>query len=326
VSAFVSAGTGDTVDFAGAITDYTYKASGNQLQISDGVNTTVLTVGGAFTLRTASGSTPVVLDFAAGGVIKLGTQVVGSVGFDAAAAITNAGNVSDNAIPAFIADTSSNELVINDPVIMVANGGVYTAIAGKVDTFVIDANQTITATIIGFEVGDIIEILNSSELLGVNFDNTVFGDGSATIFVSASATLNLTGLASDAFGDEFSFESIYGSEAISYVPVPMSLSMTPSTLSEPAAGEARLTPITMPVDDLDAPLAKMPVMFMPVIDDLDQLLAYGTAAGGESIHEPINGFWTTSLWLGDFAYPDSFDLYALRTPMPSPIDAVAAIL
>jgi hypothetical protein len=326
VSAFVSAGTGDTVDLSGAITDYTYKASGNQLQVSDGVNTTVLTVGGAFTLRTASGSTSVVLDFAAGGVIKLGTQVVGSVGFDAAAAITNAGNLSGNAIPAFIADTSSNELVINDPVITVANGGVYTAIAGKVDTFVIDANQTITATIIGFAAGDIIEIRNSSEEIGVNFDNTVFGDGNVTIFVSASATLNLTGLASDSFGDESSFESIYGSEAISYAPLPMSLSMTPSTLSEPTASDSRLTPTTMPVTDLDAPLAKMPVKFMPANDDLDQLLANESAAGGESIHEPINGFWSTPQLLGDFAYPDSFDLYSLRTSMQSSGEIALAVL
>jgi hypothetical protein len=205
------------VDLAGAITDYTYKASGNQLQISDGVNTTVLTVGGAFTLRTASGSTSVVLDFAAGGVIKLGTQVVGSAGFDAAAAITNVGNVSDNAIPAALVDTSSNELVINDPVTVIANGGVYTAIAGKVDTFVIDANQTITATIVGFEEGDIIEILNSSESLGINFDNTVFNDGNATIFISASATLNLRELDNDLFADEVSFENIYGTAAITYV-------------------------------------------------------------------------------------------------------------
>jgi hypothetical protein len=224
VSAFVSAGTGDTVDLAGAITDYTYKASGNQLQISDGVNTTILTVGGAFTLRTASGSTPVVLDFAAGGVIKLGTQVVGSVGFDAAAAITNVGNISDNAIPALIADTSSNELLITE------------------------------------------------------------------------------------------------------VLAPMSLLMTPSALSEPMTSNTRLTPTKMPIADLDAPLPKMPVMFMPAVDDLDQLLAYGTAAGGEPIHEHINGFWKTSLRLADFSYPDSFDMYSLRTPISPPIDTGAAIL
>jgi hypothetical protein len=101
--------------------------------------------------------------------------------------------------------------------VTVANGGTYTATAGKVDTFIIDANQTITATIVGFEEGDIIEILNSSELIGVNFDNAAFGDGSATIFVSASVTINLTSLASDAFGDESSFENIYGSSAITYV-------------------------------------------------------------------------------------------------------------
>jgi hypothetical protein len=118
-----------------------------------------------------------------------------------------------SSIPAYI-------IIITDislsPVTIV-NGGTYTAAAGVVDTFIIDANQTITATIIGFEEGDIIEILNSSELIGVNFDNPAFGDGNATIFVSASVTINLTSLASDAFGDESSFEAIYGSSAITYV-------------------------------------------------------------------------------------------------------------
>jgi hypothetical protein len=38
--------------------------------------------------------------------------VVGSGDFNAAAAITNAGNISDNAIPDDIVDTSTNELVI----------------------------------------------------------------------------------------------------------------------------------------------------------------------------------------------------------------------
>jgi hypothetical protein len=118
-----------------------------------------------------------------------------------------------SSIPAYI-------IIITDislsPVTIV-NGGTYTAAAGVVDTFIIDANQTITATIIGFEEGDIIEILNSSESLGINFDNPAFGDGNATIFVSASATINLTGLSSDAFGDEASFENIYGPNAITYV-------------------------------------------------------------------------------------------------------------
>jgi hypothetical protein len=223
VSAFVSAGTGDTVDLAGAITDYTYKASGNQLQIFDGVNTTFLTVGGAFTLRTASGSTTVVLDFAAGGVIKLGAQVVGSVGFNAAAAITNVGNVSDNAM-AEVADITSGELVI--------------------------------------------------------------------------------------------------SEALA----PASLPMTPSSLSVPTASDARLTPTTMPIMDVDSPLTKVQVTAMPADDDLDQLLDYGSAAGGDSGLGPFEGFWSTSMSLVDFAYPGSIDLYSLRTKIESPSDIAAAIL
>jgi hypothetical protein len=390
VSAFVSAGTGDTVDLAGAITNYTYKASGSQLQIFDGVNTTFLTVGGAFTLRTASGSTSVVLDFAAGGVIKLGTQVVGSVGFNAAAAITNAGNLSSNAIPEAVVDASNNELDIADRII-IANGGFYSAVAGKVDTFIIDASLSITATINGFEEGDIIEILNGSDEIGVNFENVIFNDGNATIFVSESAIINLTGLVSDAFGDESSFEDIYGADAISYTPLPRSLPIITSTLSESTVSDTRLTPATMPVMDLDSSSTKVQVTAMPADDDLDQLLDYGSAAGGDSVHESIEGYWSTSLFLAelsdprltpatmpvmdldspltkvqvtampadddldqlldygsagggdsglgpfegfwstsmslvDFAYPGSIDLYSLRTKIESPSDIAAAIL
>ncbi len=99
VSASVSSGAGDTVDLAGAISGYTFRASGNQLQVSDGVYTVWLTVSSnPLTLRTASGSTTAAIDFAAGGVIKLGgTQVVGSATFDAAASILNASNLSEQA-------------------------------------------------------------------------------------------------------------------------------------------------------------------------------------------------------------------------------------
>ena len=98
-SALVFAGNNDVVDLPGAIDSYTFSKTGTQLQISYGGYTTTLSVGGSFTLRTASGSTSVAIDFTQGGAIKLGgTQVVGSASFDPIAAILDAGNYSDNAI------------------------------------------------------------------------------------------------------------------------------------------------------------------------------------------------------------------------------------
>jgi hypothetical protein len=64
---------------------------------------------------------------------------------------------------------------------------------------------------------------------------------------------------------------------------------------------------------------------MPADDDLDQLLDYGSAAGGDSGLGPFEGFWSTSMSLVDFAYPGSIDLYSLRT-MESTIDTVAVTL
>ena len=316
-SALVFVGNNDVVDLAGAIVSYSFAKTGTQLQISDGTYTTTLSVGGSFTLRTASGSTSVAIDFAAGGAIKLGgTQVVGSVGFNPLVAITNGANVSDNALPQEIADTTSAELTIlgftisgastvdegqsltvtvlaegvedgtvipytlsgtgisaNDIAgglsgsftvtngqgsitigtaldrltegnetllvtlggaatgaapfaidiadiglspVMVINGQSYTATPGKIDTFVIDASQSLTATIAGFETGDVLEFVNYSEELGVSFEQLEFGDAAATLF-AGNATLNLTNLANDNFGEETSFEDIYGANAIGYV-------------------------------------------------------------------------------------------------------------
>jgi hypothetical protein len=62
-------------------------------------------------------------------------------------------------------------------------------------------------------------------------------------------------------------------------------------------------------------------MFMPTNDDLDQLLANESAAGRDSGLGPFEGSWSTSISLVDFAYPGSFDLYALRT-MEATIDTV----
>jgi hypothetical protein len=286
------------------------------LQISDGTYTTTLSVGGTFTLRTASGSTSVAIDFAAGGAIKLGgTQIVGSNTFDPLAAIINTKNTSDNAtFP--VNDTTNSELTILGFVISgnsavsegqsltltvnaegVANGTVVpytlsgtgivagdiagglsgsftvnngqgnitittaldrvtegseqllvtlggtasgtpafninitdigltpvtltngqsvTATAGKVDTFIVDASQSITATIVGFEAGDVLEFTNHTADLGVNFEQISNTDGLTNIS-AGNASITLNNLANDNFGDEISFEKIYGSSAIGYV-------------------------------------------------------------------------------------------------------------
>ncbi|MBB3944076.1 hypothetical protein GGR91_002345, partial [Sphingorhabdus rigui] len=315
-SALVFVGNNDTVDLSGSINSYSFAKTGTQLQISDGTYTTTLSVGGSFTLRTASGSTSVAIDFAAGGAIKLGgTQAVGSSTFDPLAAIINSNNISDNAtFP--VNDTTSSELTILGFVISgnstvsegqsltltinaegVANGTVVpyalsgtgiaaeditgglsgsftvnngqgsititttldrlteggeqllvtlggmasgtpafsiniadvgltpvtltngqsvTATAGKVDTFIIDAGQSITATIVGFEVGDVLEFTNHTADLGVNFEQVSTSDGLTTIS-AGNAAVTLNNLANDNFGDEISFEAIYGANAIGYV-------------------------------------------------------------------------------------------------------------
>ena len=64
-------------------------------------------------MRASDGSTSVAIDLAGGGVIKLGgTQLVGSGSFDAHAAILNAADASDNAIPLYVVDLTVAELVI----------------------------------------------------------------------------------------------------------------------------------------------------------------------------------------------------------------------
>ena len=100
--------------------------------------------------------------------------------------------------------------------VTVANGQIYQARAGTVDIFVIDAGQSINATIVGFENGDILRYLNNGENGVGGVDNSQIGDGVAALLVGNS-TISLTNLASDSFGDETSFEAIYGVNAIDYV-------------------------------------------------------------------------------------------------------------
>ena len=99
--------------------------------------------------------------------------------------------------------------------VSVTNAGSYTGHAGQIDTFVIDASQTIRATISGFQTGDILSISNRTAVQGINFINTAFSDGNATL-KAGNATIDLTGLASDLFNNETSFDSIYGAHAITY--------------------------------------------------------------------------------------------------------------
>jgi Ca2+-binding RTX toxin-like protein len=201
-SALVFAGDNDIVDLSGAINSYSFAKTGTQLQISDGVYTTTIGVGGAFTLRTASGSTSVAIDFTAGGAIKLGgTQVVGSATFDPLAAINNPDNYSDNAVFG---------------IVTVTNGSTYNARKGVIDTFIIDTSQGITATIVGFETGDVIEFVGRTPDLGVNFEQVSNTDGLTTIS-AGNASITLTNLTNDNFGNEATFEAIYGANAIGYV-------------------------------------------------------------------------------------------------------------
>ena len=100
--------------------------------------------------------------------------------------------------------------------VTLTNGQSVTATAGKVDTFIIDASQSIAATIVGFEAGDVLEFTNHTPELGVNFEQVSTSDG-FTIISAGNASITLNSLANDNFGDEISFEAIYGSNAIGYV-------------------------------------------------------------------------------------------------------------
>jgi hypothetical protein len=202
VSASIATGAGDVVDLARSIDSYSYRASGSQLQISDGIHLIAISVPSTpLTLRTASGSTTVAIDFAAGGVIKLGgTQVVGSSTFDAASAILDSSNV-----------TTAEMLPIR-----LLDGVPIAARPGVMDVFLLDAGQSIDALVTGFEPGDVIRIANLDEEIGVALENLDFTDGAALI-VAGQAALSLFDLPTDLFSDEASFESVYGQQAITYV-------------------------------------------------------------------------------------------------------------
>jgi hypothetical protein len=202
-SALIFAGNTDVVDLSGSIGSYSFVKAGTQLQISDGVYTTTLVVGGSFTLRTASGSTTVAIDFTTpGGAIKLGgTQIVGSTTFDPLLAITDRSNYSQNAIQKDV---------------IVSNGGSYIARDNATDVFVIDASKSLAVTISGFDDGDRIIFTNRTSAEGALFDAGVIGDGVSTI-TAGNASITLTSFTNDNFGNEAAFEAIYGANAIGYV-------------------------------------------------------------------------------------------------------------
>lgn len=202
-SALIFAGNNDVVDLSGSIGSYSFARAGTQLQISDGVYTTTLAVGGSFTLRTASGSTSVAIEFTPqGAAIKLGgTQIVGSTTFDPLLAITDRSNHSQNAIQKDV---------------IVSNGGSYIARDNATDVFVIDASKSLAVTISGFEDGDRIIFTNRTSAEGALFDAGVIGDGVSTI-TAGNASITLTSLTNDNFGNETTFEAIYGANAIGYV-------------------------------------------------------------------------------------------------------------
>jgi hypothetical protein len=201
-SALVFAGNNDVVDLSGSIGSYSFARAGTQLQISDGSHTTALGVGGSFTLRTASGSTSVAIDFTQGGTIKLGgTQIVGSTTFDPLLAINDRSNYSQNAIQKDV---------------IVTNGASYVARDNVADVFVIDASKSLAITISGFDEADRIIFTNRTSAEGALFDAGVIGDGISTI-TAGNASITLTNLTNDNFSNETTFEAIYGANAIGYV-------------------------------------------------------------------------------------------------------------
>jgi hypothetical protein len=130
-----------------------------------------------------------------------GTQIVGSTTFDPLLAITDRSNISQNAIQKDV---------------IVTNGASYVARDNVADVFVIDASKSLAITISGFDEADRIIFTNRTSAEGALFDAGVIGDGISTI-TAGNASITLTNLTNDNFGNEATFESIYGANAIGYV-------------------------------------------------------------------------------------------------------------
>jgi len=98
------------------------------------------------------------------------------------------------------------------PPIIVANGGNYVATAG-VDIFVIDSSQTINATIVGFDFGDVLRYINNTPAPVFDFPYVAFDDGTADI-TTATSRITLTNLVDDFFATVEDFQSVFGPNAI----------------------------------------------------------------------------------------------------------------
>jgi hypothetical protein len=96
----------------------------------------------------------------------------------------------------------------------VAASGSYSG-SGGATVFNIDSSVNSTATISGFGSDDVLNILNRTSTQGVNFSNSAWNDGVATLY-SGNMAVNLTGLTNDNFNNETTFKSIYGSGSINY--------------------------------------------------------------------------------------------------------------
>jgi hypothetical protein len=97
----------------------------------------------------------------------------------------------------------------------VAASGSYSG-AGGAKMFNIDSSLSSTATISGFGSDDVLNILNRTSTQGVNFSNSAWNDGVATLY-SGNMAINLTGLTNgDNFNNEATFKSLYGSGSINY--------------------------------------------------------------------------------------------------------------
>jgi uncharacterized repeat protein (TIGR02059 family) len=97
----------------------------------------------------------------------------------------------------------------------VAASGSYSG-AGGAKMFNIDSSLSSTATISNFGPDDVLNILNRTSAQGINFSNSAWNDGVATLY-SGNIAINLTGLTNgDNFNNEATFKSLYGSGSINY--------------------------------------------------------------------------------------------------------------
>ena len=96
----------------------------------------------------------------------------------------------------------------------VSASGSYSG-SGGATVFNIDSSLNSTATITGFGADDVLNILNRTSVQGVNFSNSTWNDGVATLY-SGTMAVNLTALTNDNFINETTFKTIYGSGSINY--------------------------------------------------------------------------------------------------------------